>query len=81
MMTFMRLLYIKDGFVCYEYGRNDEIMIGKITTEIENVKNTIFDYYKISWQNGFCSSTGNAITMIQKFIKENNFPKTYTYAC
>ena len=38
MMTFMRLLYIKDGFVCYEYGRNDEIMIGKITTEIENVK-------------------------------------------
>lgn len=78
MMTFMKLLYCIDGFVCYEYGKDEKNMSGKVTVEIKNKQNCKFEYYE---DKGFSSSTGHTVGMIYKFINNNNFPATYTYAC
>ena len=53
-------------------------MSGKVTVEIKNKQNCKFEYYE---DKGFTSSTGHTVGMIYKFINNNNFPATYTYAC
>ena len=78
MMTFMRLLYCTDDFVCYEYGKDEKNMIGKVTVEIKQKQNCKFEYYG---NNAFTSSTGHTVGMIYKFINNNKFPVTYIYAC
>jgi hypothetical protein len=75
----MKLLYKKDGFVCYEYGLSKDNLIGKVTIEITNKENCKLEYY--GEDKSFKTSTGHTVGMIYKFIKNNNFPDTYTYAC
>lgn len=81
MMTYIKLISNENGFVTYEYGRDKDNMIGTITVEIANTDNVEFNYYKTSPIKKFCSSTGNAVTLIFRFISENNFPNEYVYAC
>ena len=81
MMTFIRLLSVEKGFVTYEYGRNSDEMIGTVTVEINNTDNVGFAFYKNSPLQRFNTSTAHALTLIYRFIKENNYPKEYTYAC
>lgn len=81
MMTYMRLLKQEDGFVTYEYGRSKEELIGTVTAEISNKENCTFSFYETSKIQKFNTSTSNTVCMIYRFIRENNYPKEYVYAC
>lgn len=81
MLTYMKLLKIENGFVTYEYGDSRAEMIGTVKMEITNNENVIFSYYPNSKIKKFCSSTANTITKMYGFIRDNNFPEEYTYAC
>jgi hypothetical protein len=81
MMTFLRFLKNENGFVTYEYGRSKDEIIGTVTVEIANKTNCTFKFYKNAKIQKFCTSTSHTISMIYKFIREDNFPKEYVYAC
>lgn len=81
MMTYMRLIKIEDGYAVYEYGRNKEELIGTVSVEISNKENCSFEFYEDSKIQSFCSSTAHTIGMIYRFIRENNFPDEYVFAC
>lgn len=81
MMTYLRFLGIINGFVTYEYGRSKEEMIGTVSMSQSDNKNCQFAYYESSNIKSFCASTSHALIMINKFIKNNNYPQEYTYAC
>ena len=81
MMTYLRFLSIINGYVTYEYGRAKDDMIGTVSmSQIDN-KDCRFEYYDNSKIKHFCTSTAHALSMINKFIKNNDFPKEYTFAC
>ena len=81
MLVYIRLIEIKNGFVIYEYGKNKNNPIGTITVEIANKENCTFSYYETSPIKKFCTATSRAIMVIYRFIKKNDFPKEYLYAC
>ena len=81
MMTFLRLIYISDGYVTYEYGKSKDSLIGTVSMSISDNKDCKFVYYEKSEIKQFCSHTSHALIMINKFIKTNDFPKEYTFAC
>lgn len=81
MMTYIRLLKKENGFVTYEYGRSKDNMIGTVTVEISNRDNCTFEFYKASKIQKFNTSTSHTISLIYRFIKADNYPVEYVYAC
>ena len=81
MMTYMRFVEILNGFVTYEYGRSKDDIIGSVSMSQKDNKDCKFIYYPNSKIKSFCTSTSHTLIMINKFIKANEFPKEYTYAC
>ena len=77
MMTYIRFLKIENGFITYEYGRNEDEMIGTVTVEISNKENCSFEFYEKSKIKKFNTSTSHAISAIYHFIKANDYPKEY----
>lgn len=81
MMTYIRFLKFENGFVTYEYGRDRDEMIGTVTVEMKNKENCTFEFYKTSKFKSFNTSTSHTISAIYRFIKANDYPKEYIYAC
>lgn len=81
MMTYIKFLKKENGFVTYQYGRNKNDMIGTVTVEIKNKDNCKFDFYNTSKIKKFNTSTAHTISMIYSFIRENNYPMEYVFAC
>lgn len=81
MMTYIRFLKIENGFITYEYGRSKDDMIGTVTIEISNKENCTFEFYEKSKIKKFNTSTSHTISAIYRFIKANDYPKEYVYAC
>ncbi len=81
MITYIKFLKIENGFVTYEYGKNKDDMIGTVTVEISNKQNCVYEFYESSKIKEFNASTSHTILMIYRFIKNNDYPKEYVYAC
>ena len=81
MIVYIKLIKYENGFVTYEYGKDKAHPIGTITVEIANKENCIFSYYKTSPVKKFCTATSRAITVVYRFINQNDFPNEYVYAC
>lgn len=81
MMTYIRFLKMENGFITYEYGRDKNDLIGTVTVEILNKENCKFEFYKTSKIQKFNTSTSHTISMMYRFIKDNDYPNEYVYAC
>lgn len=81
MMTYIRFLRMENGFITYEYGRDKNDLIGTVTVEILNKENCKFEFYTTSKIQNFNTSTSHTIFMIYRFIKDNDYPQEFVYAC
>ena len=81
MIVYIKLIKIENGFVIYEYGYDENNPIGTITVEIANKENCTFSYYESSPIKEFCTATSRAVMVVFRFIRNNEFPNKYLYAC
>ncbi len=70
-----------DRIMCYEYGSEENVYLGKIQFDIDVPKSTDFEHrnLKLEFYNGaeFNRCTSSALQGIAKFVRENKFPDDY----
>lgn len=81
MIVYIKLIKLENGFVIYEYGYDKNDPIGTVTVEIANKENCSFSYYESSPVKKFCTATSRALMVVFRFIRNNEFPNEYLYAC
>lgn len=84
MSISMRFIYLKDGYVCYEYTDNlKHLKVGRVIVSLTNKKDYTLEVYPEaeSEYEPFNILATRVIGRVYKFIKENNFPDTSFYAC
>ena len=81
MIVYIKLIKLENGFVIYEYGYDKNDPIGTVTVEIANKENCSFTYYESSPVKKFCTATSRALMVVFRFIRNNEFPNEYLYAC